>query len=359
MSATSPDDASSVPTPTFIPAQTSPLPLGLVQRAPHHVSPARMVPCAATSVTSPNETWVSATSQEPTLIADALTRIGGYSAPLAPAVRTFLLIQQIPALPVSLLLLRFAVPGTDMTPAPTQPQPDVVVTQQYPSSPGSRLLTPLYDLAEFESANSSVAMSESLDIASVVPSDVLPIVDRLMPLNPQGSTQESPLSSEQLSPNRVRSDFDVDTVDLYPMFAASQRSVGDIPLIFPILSPELLLSPVSPAARSLQVQAYESVGSAGLSPATSMSITDRAMELQMTPPLIPLPGTINVQTDPALLLQITTASTGSCGQPAAGYVPGGAIQRFGATSYEGSPADLQPRGRMSVSCDQLPGRRPF
>ena len=86
---------------------------------------------------------------------------------------------------------------------PSQPQPDVQVT----SSPESRSSNPLYDLAEFESANSSVTMSEPLDIASVVPSDVLPVVARFMPLNPQRSTEESHLSSEQLSPTRVRSDF--------------------------------------------------------------------------------------------------------------------------------------------------------
>ena len=118
-----------------------------------------------------------------------------------------------------------------------------------------------------------------------------------MPLKPQGSTQES-----NLSPNRVRSDFDVDTVNLYRLFAS--RSVGYLPLISPITSPE---SPLL-AARSLQDEVYESVSSAGVSPATSMSITDRAAELQlMTPPLIPLPETINVQTNPGLLLQLTTA----------------------------------------------------
>ena len=99
-------------------------------------------------------------------------------------------------------------PGLDLIPAPAQPQLDMAVTQKYLSPPAS---TPPYDLAEFDSVNSSVTMSVSLGIASVVPSDVLPVVAGFMPLNPQGS-QESHLSSEQLSPNCVRSYFYVDTV---------------------------------------------------------------------------------------------------------------------------------------------------
>ena len=95
--------------------------------------------------------------------------------PLGPAHHTL----------VSLPQPRFAMLGPDMTPAPAKPQPDVVVTQQYLSSPGSRSSTPLYDLAEFGSANSSVAMSESFNVASVVPSDVLPVVAQFMPLDPQ------------------------------------------------------------------------------------------------------------------------------------------------------------------------------
>ena len=67
-------------------------------------------------------------------------------------------------------------------------------------------------------------MSESLDVASVVPSDMSPVTGRFTPLNPQGS-QVSHLSSEQLSPNRVCSDFDLDTVDMYPLFTTSPLSV--------------------------------------------------------------------------------------------------------------------------------------
>ena len=64
-------------------------------------------------------------------------------------------------------------PPTPLGPAyrtdPAQPQLDV--TQLYPSSPGSGSSTPLYDLAEFDSTISSVVMSESpvSDVASLVP----------------------------------------------------------------------------------------------------------------------------------------------------------------------------------------------
>ena len=57
--------------------------------------------------------------------------------------------------------------------------------------PVSRSPTPLYDLAEFGSVNSSVTMSESLGVASVVRSDVLPVDAGFMPLNPQGSHEVS------------------------------------------------------------------------------------------------------------------------------------------------------------------------
>ena len=85
-------------------------------------------------------------------------------------------------------------PSHDMTPAPAQPQQHVVVAQQYPSSPGSRSSNPLYDLADFESANSSVTMSESLDVASVVPLDVLPVMARFYATQPSGvNTGVSPV----------------------------------------------------------------------------------------------------------------------------------------------------------------------
>ena len=49
------------------------------------------------------------------------------------------------------------------------------------------------------------------DVASVVDSDVLPLMGRFTPLNPQGS-QVSHLSSVQLSPNRVSFVCDVSKI---------------------------------------------------------------------------------------------------------------------------------------------------
>ena len=90
-----------------------------------------------------------------------------------------------------------------------------------------------------------------------------------------------------------------------------------------------------------------------------MSITDRATELQlMTPPLIQLPEMNNVTRTCFCNWGVApAASTGSrIERPLAGQ-----HRRWvGLTgSCEGPPADLQPTGRMSVSCDELPGRRPF
>ena len=96
-------------------------------------------------------------------------------------------------------------------------------------------------------------------------------------------------------------------VDLDPLFTTSPRSAGDLLLISPISSAEFLLC-ASPDAHSRTDEASASVVSGLDSPATSISITNRTGEPQlMTPPLIPLPAMINVQTDPALLLQLTEA----------------------------------------------------
>ena len=104
---------------------------------------------------------------------------------------------------------------------------------------------------------------------------------------------------------------------LYPLFATSPRSDGALPLISPITSPELPLLPASPAARFLPDEASESFDSAGVSPATSMSITDRTAELQlMMPSLIPLLETIQVQTNHSVPGVALAASTCSRGRPA-------------------------------------------
>ena len=87
---------------------------------------------------------------------------------------------------------------------------------------------------------------------------------------------------------------------------ASPRSVGYLPLLLHISSPESPSSRASPVAGSLPDEAAELCDSAIGSPATSLSITDHTANLQLlTPPLIPLLGTILVQADPALLLELT------------------------------------------------------
>ena len=76
-------------------------------------------------------------------------------------------------------------------------------------------------------------------------------------------SQESRLSSVQLSPNRVWPDFDVDTEDLYPLFDTSPVSDGDLSLMSPATTQESI-SPDSEGEA-------ESFHSAGVSPATSLT----------------------------------------------------------------------------------------
>ena len=109
-------------------------------------------------------------------------------------------------------------------------------------------------------------MSASLGAAAVVPPAGSPIVARFEPLNMPGS--QGRLSSVQLSPNRVRPDFDVDTENLYPLFEMSPVPDGDLSLISPATTQELL----SP------------------------------------PPPAPLPSSIQIKIDPALLLRLATAN---------------------------------------------------
>ena len=108
-------------------------------------------------------------------------------------------------------------------------------------------LNPQVSPMSTEVVDRGVVESPMSDVASVVDSDMLPVTGRFTPLNPQGS-QVSHLSSMQLSPNRVRSDFDLDAVDLFPVFATSPRSDGDLPLLSPISTPESPSSRASPAA---------------------------------------------------------------------------------------------------------------
>ena len=69
-----------------------------------------------------------------------------------------------------------------------------------------------------------VVESPVSDDVPVVELDMFPDTSQFALLNPQGS-QMLHLSSVQLSPNRVCLDFDLDTIDVFPVFAASPRFV--------------------------------------------------------------------------------------------------------------------------------------
>ena len=83
-------------------------------------------------------------------------RVTEYSAPLASAVGP-MFPNQPRSIQLALLPLpRFAGPTADLSSAPGRPQPDVLVTQMHPSSPGPSRRPP-YDLLEFGSTDSSVS----------------------------------------------------------------------------------------------------------------------------------------------------------------------------------------------------------
>ena len=101
-----------------------------------------------------------------------------------------------------------------------------------------------------------------------------------------------------------------------PLFDASPVSDGDLSLIS-LATTQESISPVSEGEA-------ESFHSAGVSPATSalMSITHRTAELRLlSSPLVPLPSSIQVDTDPSLLLQLTTAYEEWLSQPLPDPVP--------------------------------------
>ena len=127
------------------------------------------------------------------------------------------------------------------------------------------------------------------------------IMARFEPLN-LSEAQESWLSLVQLSPNRVRTDFDVDSEDLYPLFDTSPVSDGDLSLISPATIHESISTDSEGKTESFHI--------AGVSPATSasMSTTYRTAELQLlSPPPAPLPSSIQVETDSILLFRLATA----------------------------------------------------
>ena len=151
----------------------------------------------------------------------------------------------------------------------------------------------------------SVAVSAPLGAAAALPQTASPIMAQFGPLNLPES-QESRMSSVQLSSNRVQSDFDVDAEDLYPLFDKSPVSDGDLSLISPATTHESISTDSEGEA--------ESFHSADVSWATSAS-------MPITHHTAPLPSLIRVETDPALLLQLATAYHEWLPQPLPDPVP--------------------------------------
>ena len=117
-----------------------------------------------------------------------------------------------------------------------------------------------------ENVDQVVAEWPVSDDVPVVELDMLPDVSQFALLNPQGS-QVSHLSSVQLSPNRIRLDFDMDTLDVFPVFVASPRSGGYLNPISPVSSPESPSSRASPAVALCRARRLRHVGaSSGVRP---------------------------------------------------------------------------------------------
>ena len=273
----------------------------------------------ATSVHAPPARIAVRVSATVTAIAGTSTaaprlQIPDCRAPMSPAVGPVSSGLPRPTMKVSLPLPQSTVSVPVPTPDPAQSSADEMVNQQYPSLPGSRTSTPTYG---FLSVDTNVAVSASMGAAAAVPPTGSPIMARFGPLN-LPELQPSRLSSVQLSTNRVRPDFDIDTNDLCPLFDTSPVSDGDLSLISPATTQESISTDSEGEA--------ESFHSAGVSPATSasMSIPHHTAEMQLLSPLLaPLPSSISVKTDPAMLLQLTA---GSCAYLVSVAVPRGAFR---------------------------------
>ena len=122
-----------------------------------------------------------------------------------------------------------------------------------------------------------VVESPTSNKAPVGAMDVWPAADQVVTLLPQES-QVSQLSSVQLSPNRVREVFDIDTMDVFLVLLVSPRSDGYFPSVSSVSSPG---SPAAPAPGSVLNEVTGSFVSTVGSPVTSLSITDYAADLTL------------------------------------------------------------------------------
>ena len=105
------------------------------------------------------------------------------------------------------------------------PEFDAVVVPSDMSTIMSRFssLNPRVSPVSTECVDRVVVESPVSNDVPIVELDMLPDVSQFALLNPQGYPV-SYLSMVQLSPNRVCLDFDMDTLDVFPVFAASPRS---------------------------------------------------------------------------------------------------------------------------------------
>ena len=164
--------------------------------------------------------------------------------------------------------------------------------------------------SRFSPLNSPVSMVSVDQVIVELPTPydapVVPLeISHLATLNPQES-QVSRWSSAQLSPNRVREDFDFNTLDVLSVFMVSPRTDGYLPCVYPVSSPSSPVSPAAPTVGSLLDEATGSFDSNIGSPATSLSITDLTANFHLlSEPLIPLPDAILLDTDAARLFDLT------------------------------------------------------
>ena len=221
------------------PARPAPLPRDTTQGTLDDDPPVRKAP-QAVSLVVPDKS-LAGTS--------AVVSADKYSVPQVPRMCSVPSGWWRPILPVLLPLPPFATQVVVLYIG----QSSSVATQRYSSSPGSRSSTPCLDLAAFDSEcywsakNGSPVSAVIVDrgiVGSQELGDMSTITSRFSPLNPQQSPvsmlsvaqvvvesptlclaadrvvtllpQESQVS--QLSPNRVREDFDFDNMDVFPVF---------------------------------------------------------------------------------------------------------------------------------------------
>ena len=122
---------------------------------------------------------------------------------------------------------------------------------------------------------------------------------------PSGDTSPSGVISVPVvvsTPNRVREDFDFESIDVFPVCPVSPRSDGYFPSASSVSSPIALSTPGSPAVPApgyLLNKATGSFDSTVGSPVTSLLITDNAADLTLlSEPLIPLLDVASACTGP-------------------------------------------------------------